>query len=84
MYSKNNKEEADKTLLPINITQRADNEYNLLQKKEAYENIERKLSIETDYKGSQKNEEIRDIKEIVINDNNSNGNRSKDKKLRFF
>ena len=85
LYSKNNKEEADKTLLPINITQRADNEYNLLQKKEAYENIERKLSIETDYKGSQKNEEIRDIKEIVINDNNnSNGNRSKDKKLRFF
>jgi hypothetical protein len=81
LYSKNNKEEAEKALLPINITQRADNEYNLLQKKEANENIERKLSIETDSKGSQKNGEI---KEIVISDNNSNGNRSKDKKLRFF
>ena len=78
MYSKNNKEEAEGTLLPINIAQKAgsDNEYNLLQKKEAYENIERKLSVETD-KGSKKNS---DIKEIVIN----NDNNVKNKKLRFF
>ncbi len=81
MYSKNNKEEAGEaegTLLPINIAQKAgsDNEYNLLQKKEAYENIERKLSVETD-KGSKKNS---DIKEIVIN----NDNNVKNKKLRFF
>jgi hypothetical protein len=64
--------------LPINIVQKAgsDNEYNLLQKKEAYENIERKLSVETD-KGSKKNS---DIKEIVIN----NDNNVKNKKLRFF
>jgi len=54
----------------------SDNEYNLLQKKEAYENIERKLSVETD-KGSKKNS---DIKEIVIN----NDNNVKNKKLRFF
>ena len=78
MYSKNNKEEAEGTLLPINIAQNAgsDNEYNLLQKKEAYENIERKLSVETD-KSSKKNS---DIKEIVIN----NDNNVKNKKLRFF
>ena len=82
MYSKNNKEEAEGTLLPINIAQRAGagagagNEYSLLQKKEAYENIERKLSVETD-KGSKKNSEI---KEIVIN----NDNNVKNKKLRFF
>jgi hypothetical protein len=78
LYSKNNKEEAEGTLLPINIAQKAgsDNEYNLLQKKEAYENIERKLSVETD-KGSKKNS---DIKEIVIN----NDNNVKNKKLRFF
>ena len=78
MYSKNNKEEAEGTLLPINIAQRAGagNDYSLLQKKEAYENIERKLSVETD-KGSKKNSEI---KEIVIN----NGNNVKNKKLRFF
>ena len=89
MYSKNNKEEAEKeeekALLPINITQKAGtgNEYNLLQKKKTYENIENKFSVETDNKSSQKNSEI---KEIVINDNNSNGNgnRGKDKKLRFF
>ena len=81
MYSKNNKEEAGEaegTLLPINIAQKAgsDNEYNLLQKKEAYENIERKLYVETD-KSSKKNS---DIKEIVIN----NDNNVKNKKLRFF
>jgi hypothetical protein len=83
LYSKNNKEEAGEaegTLLPINIAQRAGagagNEYSLLQKKEAYENIERKLSVETD-KGSKKNSEI---KEIVIN----NDNNVKNKKLRFF
>jgi hypothetical protein len=64
--------------LPINIAQKAgsDNEYNLLQKKEAYENIERKLYVETD-KSSKKNS---DIKEIVIN----NDNNVKNKKLRFF
>jgi hypothetical protein len=75
LYSKNNKEG---TLLPINIAQKAgsDNEYNLLQKKEAYENIERKLYVETD-KSSKKNS---DIKEIVIN----NDNNVKNKKLRFF
>jgi hypothetical protein len=81
LYSKNNKEEAGEaegTLLPINIAQKAgsDNEYNLLQKKEAYENIERKLYVETD-KSSKKNS---DIKEIVIN----NDNNVKNKKLRFF
>ena len=76
MYSKNNKEEAEKMLLPINIAQKADNENNLLQKKEAYENIEKKLSVEKD-KDSGKNS---DIKEIVINSDNN----LKNNKLRFF
>ena len=47
-----------------------------LQKKEAYDNIEKKLSVETG-RGSGKNSEI---KEIVIN----NDNNVKSKKLRFF
>ena len=76
MYSKNNKEEAENTLLPINIAQRANYENNLLQKKETYENIERKLSVEKDI-GTGKNSEI---KEIVINSDNN----VKNNKLRFF
>jgi hypothetical protein len=64
--------------LPVNIVEksRTGNEYNLLQKKEAYDNIEKKLSVETG-RGSGKNSEI---KEIVIN----NDNNVKSKKLRFF
>jgi hypothetical protein len=76
LYSKNNKEEAENTLLPINIAQRANYENNLLQKKETYENIERKLSVEKDI-GTGKNSEI---KEIVINSDNN----VKNNKLRFF
>ena len=77
-YSKKNKEEVENTLLPINITQKASpgDEYNLLQKREAYENIDKKLSVEKN-NGSKKNSEI---KEIVINDDNN----VKGKKLRFF